>query len=163
MDLDHDAALGWVDPTVEESIECVLQICQHIRQAKNEYNPPIVRKHNPILHIYAKAPKLAAELHVLRDTIQQLTHCNGVVLYSDERLFGNVQYVVKGAPTHDCLIGIVAESGGGANGAGAEASRKMLAKLDAEIEKLLKTIGNEGYKRSASESVQKRHREKVRL
>ncbi|XP_061497439.1 valine--tRNA ligase [Anopheles gambiae] len=161
VDLDHDAALGWVDPTVEESIECVLQICQHIRQAKNEYNPPIVRKHNPILHIYAKAPKLAAELHVLRDTIQQLTHCNGVVLHSDERLFGNVQYVVKGAPTHDCLIGIVAESGGGANGAGAEASRKMLAKLDAEIEKLLKTIGNEGYKRSASESVQKRHQEKL--
>uniref|UniRef100_A0A182JU20 valine--tRNA ligase n=1 Tax=Anopheles christyi TaxID=43041 RepID=A0A182JU20_9DIPT len=160
-DLDQATAF-WINPTLEESVDGMLQICQHIRQTKNEYNPPIVRKHNPIVHIYAKASKLVELLHEQRDTIQQLTHCNGVVLHSDERLFSEAQFVVKVAPTHDCVIGIVAESNALESKCGSsDVNNKMLAKLDAEIEKLLKTIGNEGYRRSASESVQKRHQEKL--
>uniref|UniRef100_A0A182PDM0 valine--tRNA ligase n=1 Tax=Anopheles epiroticus TaxID=199890 RepID=A0A182PDM0_9DIPT len=157
------ASPSWIDPALEASVDRMLQICQHIRQTKNEYNPPIVRKHNPIVHIYAKTTELAELLHTQRETIQQLTHCNGVVLHSDERLFASAaQFLVKGAPTHDCIIGIVAESVASSlgNTAGDASSRKMLAKLEAEIDKLLKTIGNEGYRRSANESVQKRHQEK---
>uniref|UniRef100_A0A182QJU0 Valine--tRNA ligase n=1 Tax=Anopheles farauti TaxID=69004 RepID=A0A182QJU0_9DIPT len=151
----------WIDPALEESVDRLLHICQHVRQSKTTYNPPIVRKHNPIVHIHAKDGELARLLQAEQETIQQLTHCNGVVFHRDEASFGmGEQFVMKCAPTHDCLIGIVAESMSVTPEQGA-ASSKMLAKLDAEIEKLLKTIGNEGYRRSASESVQKRHQQRL--
>uniref|UniRef100_A0A182NI82 valine--tRNA ligase n=1 Tax=Anopheles dirus TaxID=7168 RepID=A0A182NI82_9DIPT len=149
----------WIDSVLEESVDRLLHICQHVRQSKNEYNPPIVRKHNPIVHIYAKKDELARLLQTQQDTIQQLTLCNGVVLHRDEAAFSSTQFVVKCAPSHDCLIGVVAESVD-VSAHPAAGSKKMLAKLDAEIEKLLKTIGNEGYRKSASENVQKRHQER---
>uniref|UniRef100_A0A182WBP2 valine--tRNA ligase n=1 Tax=Anopheles minimus TaxID=112268 RepID=A0A182WBP2_9DIPT len=156
----------WIDPKLEERIDGMLQICQHIRQSKNEFNPPIVRKHNPTAHIHAKAQELAGLLQTQQATVQQLTHCNGIILHADERTFNKVQFLVKCAPSHNCIIGIVAESMDAAACRGhaitaGDGSRKMLAKVDAEIEKLMKTIGNEGYKKSASESVQKRHQEKL--
>ncbi|XP_035917050.1 valine--tRNA ligase-like [Anopheles stephensi] len=156
---------SWIDPSLEESIDALLNICQHVRQTKNEHNPPIARKHNPIVHVHAKERGLADLLDTQRDTIQQLTHCNGIVLHGNERTFNDAHFVAKCAPSHHCIIGIVAESlikgPTAAAAAAGEASKKMLAKLDAEIEKLLRTIGNEGYKKSASESVQKRHQEKL--
>ncbi|XP_050073714.1 valine--tRNA ligase-like [Anopheles maculipalpis] len=157
---DLTSVTRWIDTTLEQNIDEMLNLCQRVRQTKNEYNPPIVRKHNPIVHIHAKARELADLLQNQKDTIQQLTHCNGIVLHDDERSFNGTQYVAKCAPSHHCLIGIVAESMHQANTV-SDGSKKMLAKLDAEIEKLLKTIGNEGYKKSASESVQKRHQEKL--
>uniref|UniRef100_A0A182T9B4 valine--tRNA ligase n=1 Tax=Anopheles maculatus TaxID=74869 RepID=A0A182T9B4_9DIPT len=160
---DSTSVTSWIDPTLEESVDELLNICQHVRQRKNEYNTPIVRKHNPIVHIHAKTRELAELLDTQRDTIQQLTHCNGIVLHGNERSFNDApQFVAKCAPSHHCIIGIVAESLDQRKVATAgDGSKKMLAKLDEEIEKLLKTIGNEGYKKSASESVQKRHQEKL--
>uniref|UniRef100_A0A182R972 valine--tRNA ligase n=1 Tax=Anopheles funestus TaxID=62324 RepID=A0A182R972_ANOFN len=161
---DYASATCWIDPKLEQSIDDMLHICQHIRQSKNEYNPPIVRKHNPIVHIHAKARELAELLQTQQDTIQQLTHCNGIILHANERAFNKVPFAVKCAPSHNCIVGIVAESMDAVmcrgNSAG-DGSKRMLAKVDAEIEKLLKTISNEGYKKSASEDVQKRHQEKL--
>ncbi|XP_053665514.1 valine--tRNA ligase [Anopheles marshallii] len=161
---DWAGAISWIDPMLEESIDGMLHICQQIRQLKNEHNPPIVRKHNPIVHVHTKAQDLAGLLQTQQDTVQQLTHCNGIILHTDERAFSKAQFVVKCAPSHNCIVGIVAElmdATVGLGKAAGEGSKKMLAKVDAEIEKLLTTIGNEGYKKSASEIVQKRHQEKL--
>ncbi|XP_053672801.1 valine--tRNA ligase-like [Anopheles nili] len=155
----------WIDSELEDKIDRMLHICQHVRQLKNEFTPPIVRKHKPIVHIHAKSKELTALLEEQRDIVQHLTLCNGVLLHSDRSSFNSQPFVVKCAPSHDCLIGIVAESLESLlvnqQSAASDANKKILIKLDAEIEKLQKTINNDGYQKSASAEVQKRHNEKL--
>ncbi|KFB42222.1 AGAP006624-PA-like protein [Anopheles sinensis] len=158
---DGSQAIAWIDTVLEQKVERMLNICQHIRQTKNEHTTPIARKHNPIAHIYTKCPELHALLETQLETIQQLTHCSAVVLHKEENTFNLLNMTVKSAASHDCTIGIVAE-GLHQSQTALDGTKKKLAKLESEIEKLLTTINSEGYKKSASEVVQQKHREKVR-
>uniref|UniRef100_A0A182J499 valine--tRNA ligase n=1 Tax=Anopheles atroparvus TaxID=41427 RepID=A0A182J499_ANOAO len=156
---DGSQAILWIDSVLESNVERMLDICQYIRQSKNEYTTPIVRKHNPIVHIFAKCNELHEMLHSQLATVQQLTLCNGVVLHREEGTFNGEQMVIKSAASHDCTIGIVAE-GLELSKPAMDGTRKKLAKLEADIEKLLATINNEGYRKSASDVVQRRHQER---
>uniref|UniRef100_A0AAG5DBN3 valine--tRNA ligase n=1 Tax=Anopheles atroparvus TaxID=41427 RepID=A0AAG5DBN3_ANOAO len=157
---DGSQAILWIDSVLESNVERMLDICQYIRQSKNEYTTPIVRKHNPIVHIFAKCNELHEMLHSQLATVQQLTLCNGVVLHREEGTFNGEQMVIKSAASHDCTIGIVAE-GLELSTPAMDGTRKKLAKLEADIEKLLATINSEGYRKSASDVVQRRHQERL--
>uniref|UniRef100_A0A182FGE6 Valine--tRNA ligase n=2 Tax=Anopheles albimanus TaxID=7167 RepID=A0A182FGE6_ANOAL len=169
MTTDNDSSdaceiLRCIDLELESKIDRLLHVCQHIRQSKSEHTVPIVRKHNPVAHIYAKNEDLLALLSAQRAVVQHLTQCNDVKLHSSETTFSaNPRYVVKSAASHECTIAVEADalqpsfSGVPAK----EGHNKKLLKLDAEIEKLCKTINNEGYRKSASEAVQKRHQERL--
>ncbi|XP_049545988.1 valine--tRNA ligase [Anopheles darlingi] len=156
--------LRCIDQELESKIDRLLLVCQHIRQSKSEHTVPIVRKHNPVVHIYAKNADLFALLSAQRAVVQHLTQCNDVKLHSSETVFSaNTSYVVKSAASHECTIGVEADalqpplSGIPAK----EGQIKKMQKLEAEIEKLYKTINNEGYRKSASEAVQKRHQDRL--
>ncbi|XP_062542934.1 valine--tRNA ligase [Armigeres subalbatus] len=152
----------WIDPSLESTVDQLLQICQSVRQAKSESPTPIARKHDPVLHILAKSDPLAALLQRHADNIRQLTLSSGVVLHRNEADFNSETFATKSTASHVCSFGIVTNSAlPAAPGAGGGNSKKLV-KLETELERLLGTVNNEGYRKSASETVQTKHAERIK-
>ncbi|XP_055534579.1 valine--tRNA ligase isoform X2 [Wyeomyia smithii] len=148
----------WTDPALETAIEQLLEICQSIRQAKNECCPPVARKHNPVLHLLPKSESLSNLFQLHIKNIEQLTQCNGVILHTAEDSFANTTFTCQSSATHECNFGIVTDS----QVLKAVASRnKKLVKLISELDKLLSIVGSDGYRKSAKASVQQKHLEKI--
>lgn len=154
----------WINPALESDMDQLLQICQSVRQAKSESPTPIARKHDPVLHILTKSDTLDALLQRHVDNIRQLTLNSGVVLHRNEAQFNAQSFTTKSTASHVCSFGIVTNlvsSTAKSPPAGSGNSKKMV-KLETELERLLGTVNNEGYKKSASEAVQKKHAERIK-
>ncbi|XP_058054335.1 valine--tRNA ligase isoform X2 [Anopheles bellator] len=157
-----------IDSELEANVDQLLLICQHIRQSKNEHIIPIVRKHNPVAHIYVRRSGLYDLVHSQESIIRQLTLCHNVLLHTEEASFDRLRpnFAVQSSVNHECTVGVVADGldfSSKDNGGVAMATHtKKVQKLEAEIEKLCKTVNNEGYRKSASEAVQKKHQERLK-
>ncbi|XP_055624035.1 valine--tRNA ligase [Toxorhynchites rutilus septentrionalis] len=156
----------WIDRDLESTIEQLLEICQSIRQAKNEHNPPIARKHNPVVHIYSKSDQLRELIQRQLSCVQQLTLSNGVQLYDDERSFDGRKMTAKSTASHLCSFGLTTNLSEELKQSAPESGEisghtKKMRKLESELEKLVNTVSREGYKKFASEEVQKKHLEKI--
>ncbi|KAL1403163.1 hypothetical protein pipiens_019487 [Culex pipiens pipiens] len=160
---------AWIDAQLESEVDQLLEICQSVRTAKAESaRPPIVRKHDPRLHLLSKSDQLTELLRRQQadNVVGQLTLCNGVVLHESEDRFKEQRFTVSSAASHVCSFGIVAnlERGGERVVASRQDSgnSKKLVKLESELDRLLAAVGNEGYRKSASEAVQKKHSERIK-
>ncbi|XP_058840167.1 valine--tRNA ligase [Topomyia yanbarensis] len=151
----------WIDSKLESEFDQLLEICQNIRQAKSESNPPIARKHNPVVHLLSKSDQLTELLQRNTANIQQLTLCNRVILHRTEEEFGKVPFTTKSTASHVCTFGVFTNLQPSVK-RDTSNSGKKLSKLQTEMDKLLKTVNNEGYKKSASEDVQKKHLERIK-
>ncbi|XP_039437405.1 valine--tRNA ligase [Culex pipiens pallens] len=160
---------AWIDAQLESEVDQLLEICQSVRTAKAESaRPPIVRKHDPRLHLLSKSDQLTELLRRQQadNVVGQLTLCNGVVLHESEDRFKEQRFTVSSAASHVCSFGIVTnlERGGErvvASGKDSGNSKKLV-KLESELDRLLAAVGNEGYRKSASEAVQKKHSERIK-
>lgn len=150
----------WIDPTLESDLDQLLQLCQSIRQAKSESPVPIARKHDPVLHILSKSDTITTLLQRHADNVRALTFCSDVVLHRDEAEFSSQRFTTKSTASHVCSFGVVTNQAS-SQPAGTGNSKK-LAKLETELQRLLDTVNNEGYRKSAVEAVQKKHAERVR-
>ncbi|XP_058462521.1 valine--tRNA ligase [Malaya genurostris] len=154
----------WIDLTLENEIAEILDICQHVRQAKSEFSPPIARKHDPVLHIFSKSDRLTEIIQRQMDNIQQLTLCKGVILNRTEAEFEKATYTAKSTASHLCAFGILTNQQPPVKLKTEQtmsSSDKKLLKLQKEMHKLLNVVNNEGYKKSANEIIQKKHLERI--
>ncbi|XP_055607364.1 valine--tRNA ligase [Uranotaenia lowii] len=154
----------WINQPLENEINQLLEICQSIRQAKAEAPVPIARKHRPVLHILSKTDQLTSLLQRHLANVQQLTLCDGVQLHRSEDSFEKLSFTANSTASHECCFGVVTNLTGSQENAdqkrGTGVSKKLL-KLESELDRLLATVNNEGYRTRANESVQKKHSEKI--
>ncbi|XP_053685436.1 valine--tRNA ligase [Sabethes cyaneus] len=148
----------WTDQELESKIAQLLGICQSIRQTKSEFNPPIARKHNPVLHLLSKTGSLSNLIQSHIKNIEQLTQCSAVMLHTNEDTFSKVSFTTQSSASHECYFGI--ETDLRASKQVSSKSKKIL-KLESELDKLLGIVANEGYQRSANELVKRTHLEKI--
>jgi valyl-tRNA synthetase len=104
-------------------------------------------------------PLVQSHLH----NIKVLSLVNKVVIHTNESEFNQQSFVAKSTAGHDCTFGIVVTSRCDNTEINNKINMKKLQKLEIDLEKLLKTISNEGYAQMAPEKTQKRHVEKVIL
>ncbi len=85
-----------------------------------------------------------------------------VKLHDPKKIAELEKFVIKSTAGHGCSFGIEtnhlfeSKKGGESN-----LNVKKLDKLENELEKLMRTVSNEGYLKSASPKVQAKHSEKV--
>ncbi|XP_065090132.1 valine--tRNA ligase [Ochlerotatus camptorhynchus] len=151
----------WIDATLESDIDQLLEICQSVRQTKSESPIPIARKHNPVVHILSKSDQLSSLLQRQAENIRQLTLCNGVVLHRNEDAFNAGKFTAKSTASHVCSFGVVTNLQPQQKQADMGNSKKLV-KFEMELERLLGTVNNEGYRKSASEAVQRKHAERIK-
>jgi valyl-tRNA synthetase len=128
------------------------------------------------LHYFKVSFQIPVHILVNQTTLQQLLEShltniralclvNDVILHTDEQNFAQNKFVARSTAGHDCLFGIAtstdADSSPEINQKTASINTKKLKKLEQDLEKLLKTVQNEGYAERASAEVQKRHAEKI--
>lgn len=69
--------------------------------------------------------------------------------------------MIKSTAGFECSFGIAVNHLFESKKDGSELNTKKLDKLENDLEKLLKTVSNEGYLKSASPKVQTKHSERV--
>uniref|UniRef100_A0A1Q3F3E0 valine--tRNA ligase n=1 Tax=Culex tarsalis TaxID=7177 RepID=A0A1Q3F3E0_CULTA len=157
---------SWIDAQLELEVDQLLEICASVRTAKSESaHPPIARKHDPVLHLLSKSDQLTQLLRRQEadNVVGQLTLCNGVVLHESVDRFEEEEFTVSSAASHVCSFGIVTNLERGKKVPARErGNSKKLLKLESELDRLLAAVGNEGYRKSASEAVQKKHAERIK-
>lgn len=144
------------DQKLEEKIEKVLEICQAIRQVKSQNN--ITRKHEPVVYLLVQSKDLENLLKNHCENIKVLSLTNQVNLITDSREFDLLDLDIKSTAGHLCSFGIKTNEKLSVN---LDVNAKKLEKLENELEKLLKAVSNEGYKKSANEKVKVKHFAKV--
>lgn len=146
------------DHELEEMIEKVLEICQAIRQVKSQNN--ITRKHEPIVYLLVQSEDLQDLLENHCENIKVLSLTNRVQLMTNSKEFDSLDMDIRSTAGHLCSFGIKTKEKLSVN---LDVNLKKLEKLENELEKLLKTVSTEGYKKSANEKVKTKHFAKVWL
>jgi valyl-tRNA synthetase len=117
------------------------------------------------VHILVNQLDLQQLLQLHLTNIRALCLVSDVVLHTNEENFAKNKFVARSTAGHDCLFGIVTSTAavGSAeiNQKPDKINTKKLKKLEQDLEKLLKTVDNEGYAERASVEVQRRHAEKI--
>jgi len=85
-----------------------------------------------------------------------------VKLYDSSRIDEIEKFVIKSTAGFECSFGIETNHLFESKKGESELNTKKLDRLQNDLEKLLNTVRNEGYLRSASPDVQAKHNERVR-
>uniref|UniRef100_A0A034WE02 valine--tRNA ligase n=1 Tax=Bactrocera dorsalis TaxID=27457 RepID=A0A034WE02_BACDO len=151
---------------VEAEIEVILTICQAVRQLKSQNK--ISKKHEPCLFIFVSDPKALAELELHLKPISALTLTTEVfveLLTPNELKLRRQSFQFFSTAGHHCSFGLqvnrVYEQTRKVVKPSHELNQKKLDRLQAELERYRMRINDEGFLRSASEQVQKRHNQKI--
>ncbi|KAJ6643552.1 Valine--tRNA ligase [Pseudolycoriella hygida] len=150
----------WIDDNVEMEVANVLEICSAIRQLKNDNN--IVRKHDPIVHLFIHNQSLLERLHQFVPHIVTLGIIKDVKLNDSSMMNELEKFAIKSTAGFECSFGIETNHLFVSQTTNSELNIKKLDKLEKELAKLLKTVSNEGYLKSSSPAVQAKHNEKIR-
>lgn len=148
----------WHDTNLENNVSMVLDICQVIRQMKSECG--LIKKNVPKAHLFFDNEMLHELAIEHRQDIKSLTMCDDIILSNkpDNR---SIEFVAKSTASHMCSIGISARCSDTLSNQVLSLNSKKLLKLEKELQKLLLTISQEGYKKSANQKIQEKHLEKV--
>ncbi|CAD7082003.1 unnamed protein product [Hermetia illucens] len=148
------------DKALELEIEDVLDICAAIRQFKSQNK--IARKHEPIIHLFPKSPEAFKLVERFKDHIQTLCLANGIVINSTTSEKREKDFNLVSTASHLCSFAIFTNQILQKNDKVDAVNTKKLAKLQSNLQKLLKTISSDGYQKSASKEIQRKHLEKIK-
>lgn len=84
-----------------------------------------------------------------------------VKLHDPSKIDELEKFVIKSTAGFGCSFGIETNHLFEARNGESELNVKKMEKLENDLEKLLKTVSNEGYKKSASPKIQAKHSDKV--
>ncbi|XP_017490043.1 PREDICTED: valine--tRNA ligase isoform X1 [Rhagoletis zephyria] len=156
----------YFDADIEAEIDVILAICQAIRQLKSQNK--ISRKHEPCAHIFAPDKKSAADLQLHLKEMRALTLTKQVVvefLTPAELKERRQHFQFFSTAGHYCSFGLqvnaIYEKTRQEQSPISDLNHKKLARLQTELERYRMRINDEGFQRSASEQVQKRHNQKI--
>lgn len=116
------------------------------------------------MHLFISNDKLFRSLSEHRVNLRQLTLTNDIVLHSRDEITDSsfTNCIVKSTAGPMCSFGIeVQQKGDDFLLATNSVNVKKRAKMANDLDRLLRTVENVNYKKSANPKVQKQHREKV--
>ncbi|XP_004527056.1 valine--tRNA ligase isoform X1 [Ceratitis capitata] len=156
----------YLNADIEAEIEVILSICQAIRQLKSQNK--ISKKHEPCVYIFAPDSKTVGELelHLKPMTALTLTKEVFVEYVTENKLKQRRQnFEFFSTAGHYCAFGLQVnktyEQMREQVKPVSELNQKKLDRLQAELERYRMRVNDEGFLRSASDAVQKRHNQKI--
>ncbi|KAL5291043.1 hypothetical protein ACFFRR_010452 [Megaselia abdita] len=142
------------DQDLVENVQKVLEVCQFVRQSKSQHK--ISKKHDPILYLFPQDEKAEELFQNFEEEIKLLTQCNNVKIFkesSEEKL------TVYSTAGHLSTFGI--QTNNTFQKKDTHLNSKKEKKIKEDLDRLLLTIENEGYQKSANEDVKRRHLERI--
>ncbi|XP_055840606.1 valine--tRNA ligase [Episyrphus balteatus] len=159
--IDFDSSL-YKNSQLETEVNEILDICQAIRQLKSRNK--VSKKHSPKVHLFAQNKEAINILNKYLLEMKALTLCNEVILETTSNPISKEDYSLFSTAGHLCSFGISTNSEfklPQSGKSGKDLNNLKLERLQKELEKYLERTSNEGFRKSASEAVQKRNFEKI--
>lgn len=169
-----DVADDWLDDRLAAEVDEMLALCAAVRQLQSEHG--ITRRHRATVHVHivGDAPLLERLRQRHEADIRTLCQCAEVRFAEGPLAAGGADagLVAQSTAGAHCQFGIEVAPGAAAtatattDASSATAGRQTVnerkrQKLEADLERLERTVSNEGYRRAASARVQQQHGEKV--
>lgn len=158
----------WLNEPLASDVNEMLSICAAIRQLQSEHG--ITRKHQPTIHVHIVGDEALLQRLRLQHGVNIRTLCKSAdVRFSDQPLLDVAALVAQSTAGAHCQFGIELAAGGAGETGGLPATRRTTTtvnerkqqKLQQDLDRLERTVANDGYRRSASAKVQRLHGEKV--
>lgn len=113
------------------------------------------------MHLFTHNESLHERLSQFTAHIVTLGIVKDVKLHDSSKIEELEKFAIKSTAGFECSFGIETNNLFESKAGASELNAKKLDKLENELEKLLKTVSNEGYLKSASPKVQAKHSERV--
>ncbi|XP_055913811.1 valine--tRNA ligase [Eupeodes corollae] len=147
---------------LETEVNEILDICQAIRQLKSRNK--VSKKHEPKVHLFAQNKEAFNTLSKYLIEVKALTLSNEVFLEEISKPISKNEYKLFSTAGHLCSFGISTNSNfqlPSSQISGKDLNNLKLDKLQKELQRYLDRTSNEGFRKSASEAVQKKNFEKI--